>query len=252
MNSKNLIIGILITVVWFLVIGLFCVQNNFVFTNRELNSLGDFLAGIFAPVAFLWLIIGYLQQGKQLDQNTKALEQQEKALKLQIEEMRESVKQQGYLAQLQSEQLRMNHNSCQPCLELCTPKLEIMDVRDLLTNKPEKLCSLIFSVYSRINESRIVLLMTLDNTIYQREMKILVDESIEFKLRLDCLNHTQINDFLSLKINDLDFKFKMRFQNIYGLETENIYSYRILRHETGEIQVLKPFLRDSLVTSKVV
>ena len=44
----------------------------------------------------------------------------------------------------------------------------------------------------------------------------------------------------------------MRFQNIYGLETENIYSYRILRHETGEVQVLKPSLRDSLVASKVV
>ncbi|MCL6234326.1 hypothetical protein M5F03_03950 [Acinetobacter sp. ANC 5579] len=104
MNSKNLIIGISITVVWFLVIGLFCVQNNFVFTNRELNSLGDFLAGIFAPVAFLWLILGYLQQGKQLDQNTKALEQQEKALQLQIEEMKNGLEQQKQLVQTQKEQ----------------------------------------------------------------------------------------------------------------------------------------------------
>ncbi|UUS56632.1 MULTISPECIES: hypothetical protein [unclassified Acinetobacter] len=103
MNSKNLIIGISITVIWFLVIVLFCVQNNFVFTNRELNSLGDFLAGIFAPVAFLWLILGYLQQGKQLDQNTKALEQQEKALQLQIEEMKNGIEQQKQLVQTQKE-----------------------------------------------------------------------------------------------------------------------------------------------------
>ncbi len=37
----------------------------------ELNALGDFLAGIFAPVAFFWLILGYVQQGKRLDQNTE-------------------------------------------------------------------------------------------------------------------------------------------------------------------------------------
>nr|WP_228267864.1 hypothetical protein [Acinetobacter sp. TUM15064] len=60
---------------------------------ESLNKLGDFLAGVFAPIAFPWLILGYIQQGKQLDQNTRALEQQEKALNLQIEEMRESVKQ---------------------------------------------------------------------------------------------------------------------------------------------------------------
>lgn len=114
MNSKNLIIGISITVVWFLVIGVFCVQNNFVFTNRELNSLGDFLAGIFAPVAFLWLILGYLQQGKQLDQNTKALEQQEKALQLQINEMKESVKQQKEIALINEKTLLANFEKEKP------------------------------------------------------------------------------------------------------------------------------------------
>lgn len=67
--------------------------------------MGDFLAGIFAPVAFLWLILGYIQQGKQLEQNTRALEQQEQALQLQIEEMRESVRQQKELSRIQNEHL---------------------------------------------------------------------------------------------------------------------------------------------------
>ena len=120
MNSKNLIIGILITVVWFLVIGLFCVQNNFVFANRELNSLGDFLAGIFAPVAFFWLIMGYVQQGKQLDQNTKALEQQERALQLQIDEMQKGIEQQRQLVQTQKEQQSEQR-------QLLFPKLFISD-----------------------------------------------------------------------------------------------------------------------------
>lgn len=43
----------------------------------ELNVLGDFLAGAFAPLAFLWLVLGFLQQGRELS--------------LQIEELRHSV-----------------------------------------------------------------------------------------------------------------------------------------------------------------
>ncbi|WP_228256357.1 hypothetical protein [Acinetobacter wuhouensis] len=56
------------------------------------NELGDFLAGIFAPLAFLFLYLGYKQQGKELQQNTDAL-------KLQAKELRESVLQQTLLQQ---------------------------------------------------------------------------------------------------------------------------------------------------------
>lgn len=103
MNKKSLIIGVTITCIWFLGIYLFCFLNGYKLPE-SLNELGDFLAGIFAPVAFFWLILGYMQQGKQLDQNTKALEQQERALQLQIEEMKESVKQQAELAEIQKKQ----------------------------------------------------------------------------------------------------------------------------------------------------
>lgn len=59
------------------------------------NEWGDFFAGAFAPLAFLWLVIGYFQQGEELSQNTKALEQQEKALHLQVNELKQSVEQQN-------------------------------------------------------------------------------------------------------------------------------------------------------------
>lgn len=58
------------------------------------NEWGDFFAGASAPLAFLWLVIGYFQQGEELSQNTKALEQQERALQLQVDELRQSVEQQ--------------------------------------------------------------------------------------------------------------------------------------------------------------
>ena len=98
MNKRSLTTGIVVTVIWIAII--VCI---YLFTGLEhpksLNEFGDFLAGVFAPVAFFWLILGYMQQGKQLDQNTKALEQQERALQLQIHGMKESVQQQKELAE---------------------------------------------------------------------------------------------------------------------------------------------------------
>lgn len=93
MNQNSLNWGIRITVIWLAVITSFWIFGG-LSSPTSLNELGDFLGGIFAPIAFLWLILGYVQQGKQLEQNTKALEQQEKALQLQINEMKENVKQQ--------------------------------------------------------------------------------------------------------------------------------------------------------------
>lgn len=51
-----------------------------------LNAWGDFLSGVVAPLAFLWLILGYLQQGEELKLNTRALERQERELARTAEE----------------------------------------------------------------------------------------------------------------------------------------------------------------------
>ena len=77
-------------------------------------------------------------------------------------------------------------------------------------------------------------------------------KSLVFNSKLCFIRIKKINDFLKKKIDDTSIQFKIRFQNIYGLETENIYSYRMFRHSTGEIQVLKPRLRDSLMKSTVL
>lgn len=95
--------------------------NAYSLPNQELNSLGDFLAGVFAPVAFFWLILGYIQQGKQLDQNTKALEQQERALQLQIDEMKESVKQQKEIAEINEKTLQASFEKAKPEIDYYAP-----------------------------------------------------------------------------------------------------------------------------------
>ncbi|MEN3977836.1 hypothetical protein [Acinetobacter sp. CWB-B33] len=119
MNQKSLNWGVGITVIWLAVIffvWFFCGLKS----PESLNELGDALAGIVAPIAFLWLILGYIQQGKQLDQNTKALEQQERALQLQIDEMQKGIEQQAQLVQTQKEQQLEQR-------QLLAPKLFISD-----------------------------------------------------------------------------------------------------------------------------
>ena len=100
MNQNSLNWGIGITVIWLTVIISLWIFGG-LSSPTSLNELGDFLAGIFAPIAFLWLILGYVQQGKQLEQNTKALEQQERALQLQIDEMRQGIEQQKIVTNIQ-------------------------------------------------------------------------------------------------------------------------------------------------------
>ena len=38
--------------------------------------MGRFLEGTFAPLAFLWLVMGYFLQQKELSENTTAIQQQ--------------------------------------------------------------------------------------------------------------------------------------------------------------------------------
>jgi hypothetical protein len=46
------------------------------FVTQPPEQLGNFLEGAFAPLAFLWLVIGYFLQQKELQQNTDALRTQ--------------------------------------------------------------------------------------------------------------------------------------------------------------------------------
>lgn len=79
--------------------------------NLELNAIGDLSAGVFGPVAFLWLVLGYIQQGRELKISSKALQ-------MQATELKESVDQQKALVEAQQENLRHYERSLEPLLEL--------------------------------------------------------------------------------------------------------------------------------------
>ncbi len=56
--------------------------------NLRLNELGDFLAGVASPLAFLWLVLGYFQQGREIRLSSKALHLQARELRKSIDEQR--------------------------------------------------------------------------------------------------------------------------------------------------------------------
>ena len=46
------------------------------FVSQRAPELGGFLEGAFAPLAFLWLVVGFFLQQQQLEQNTHTIERQ--------------------------------------------------------------------------------------------------------------------------------------------------------------------------------
>lgn len=90
--------GIGISSIYAVGMGLYTFCNWAQLQELQPNSVGDFLAGAFSPLAFLWLVLGFFQQGQELRQNNKALQ-------LQAEELRNSVEQQKELVAVTREQV---------------------------------------------------------------------------------------------------------------------------------------------------
>lgn len=58
-------IGMAVTGFWVCVWGLVIVCTDYTWPG-ELNTFGDFLAGVFAPVAISWIVLGYYQQSREI------------------------------------------------------------------------------------------------------------------------------------------------------------------------------------------
>ncbi len=74
----SLRISLAVTVVW-LVLGFLYISNVVGWTDfvhQRAPALGGFLEGAFAPLAFLWLVVGFFLQQQQLEANTRTIERQ--------------------------------------------------------------------------------------------------------------------------------------------------------------------------------
>ena len=89
--------GIVISLVWLVTLSIY-ISGQVGWVNIgavPIDQLGGFLEGSFAPLAFLWFVLGYFSQQKELAQNTAAI-------KMQYVEIQKSAEQ----AVIQSEAIR--------------------------------------------------------------------------------------------------------------------------------------------------
>ncbi|HEY3401509.1 MAG TPA: hypothetical protein VGK03_12855 [Geothrix sp.] len=98
MKDKRFWFGTSISLIWLCGVSAIVFHRRADFFHLKLNELGDLFAGSVAPLAFLWLVLGFLQQGEELQLNTKALE-------LQSEELSKSVEHQKQMVEIARTQL---------------------------------------------------------------------------------------------------------------------------------------------------
>lgn len=91
MKVRSEILGGLVTGVYLVGVATLVYWKHTTIPDLELNEIGDFLAGVFGPVAFLWLVLGYLQQGRELKLSSEALQLQAQELKNSVEQQKELV-----------------------------------------------------------------------------------------------------------------------------------------------------------------
>ena len=58
--------------------------------DLRLNELGDFLGGVASPLAFLWLVLGFFQQSREIRLSSRALHLQASEMRASREERRAS------------------------------------------------------------------------------------------------------------------------------------------------------------------
>lgn len=91
MDRKLKVIGFVVTAIYVLLISWLLVPKFNGLACLELNELGDFLAGVFGPLSLFWLILGFFQQGYELQQNNQSLRQQAEELRASVEQQKELV-----------------------------------------------------------------------------------------------------------------------------------------------------------------
>lgn len=97
-----------ISILWIVVMACLVVLKRQTLSGLELNSIGDFLAGAFAPLGFFWLVAGFYQQGKGLAQNSKALEIQVMELSNSTNALNAQVLEQKKLLDATNSQIEIN------------------------------------------------------------------------------------------------------------------------------------------------
>jgi hypothetical protein len=126
-RGQQVRVGLVLTAIW-LGIGMLYIATSLGwagFLRLPLGDLGDFLGGAFAPLAFLWLVLGLFLQQRELAANNFAIQRQ-------FEIMQRTAEQ----AEIQTRAIAAN--------ELHARQDTFMDVAQLVMNQLEVIAGMLF------------------------------------------------------------------------------------------------------------
>ncbi|MGB7419076.1 MAG: hypothetical protein WA918_07845 [Erythrobacter sp.] len=81
-------IGLALSVFYVVGVALYLIVQGQNPADLKLNELGDFLGGVSSPLAFLWLVLGFFQQSREIRLSSRALHLQAREMRRSVDEHR--------------------------------------------------------------------------------------------------------------------------------------------------------------------
>tara|TARA_B100000700_G_scaffold205734_1_gene226148 strand:- start:551 stop:874 length:324 start_codon:yes stop_codon:yes gene_type:complete len=82
------LVGLLLTACYLIGLVVYLAVQGQNPADLKLNELGDFLGGVSSPLAFLWLVLGFFQQSREIRLSSQALHLQAAEMKRSVDEHR--------------------------------------------------------------------------------------------------------------------------------------------------------------------
>ena len=211
-------LGCVLTIVW--LVGIFCFYIFGLFERpTSFNELGDFLAGVFAPVALIWIVAGYNQQSK--------------ALKISMDSLN-----------TQNTLMKRNQNKLEPFIRVNANSIESFPLIDRIESQNEQVVSFNFMLKVEGNEARGIEISDIEGIkTIERINELKRDENFEFRISIDKFKKDEFfNDGKNLR-------YKIRYHSVLGDLKEDFYRFQIIE-KNGNYKYMPASLSKRLYDTK--
>ncbi|NUF23678.1 hypothetical protein HUN23_12950 [Acinetobacter oleivorans] len=218
-KKTKLYIAIYILAV-FIYTAIFCIINFKHLTLLDSPSLGDFLSGLFAPIAFLYLLLGYKQQEKALNQTNKDI----------LEQLRIQKK----LLELQLKDQKAKEHAAQPIIDFWVTAKDIpynKEFINLRTSRPQESFKRRFNINLNNSGEKVSQVnVTCEMPLYKRiAFNRVLSESEPLRIYFD-LGESEIIEHMVEK--GIDLKIQITYRTSIGLRYK-------LKYEVTTVESVK-------------
>lgn len=228
MKISYRLVGVIVTAIWIASLAAYFVANFTAFTTLTPNEVGDFLAGALGPVAVLWLILGFWQQGDELRASVEAL-------RLQSDELRNSVEQQKALVEVTRSQaaaeIEALHEERRRRLEMTMPRFHLHSGGGSISGGHYASGLTLYNLGADCTNV----------TIFDSETKTVIKSLATFKNGEEKLFQLQHKDK-----DHLDFQLEINFSTSEGLAGKKVF--RLVRPNPKQVGFTIDSVNDSPTT----